>query len=477
MKIAMIASECNPFCKTGGLADVVLALSRELVSLGNEVCVVLPYYSSNAKIPSCRLERLPGYEVHLSWRTQKVSLYKGVYEGITFYFVGNDYYFLRGSLYGFQDDGERFAFFTLATESLFERIGFYPDVVHVHDWQPGMLPLILKDRHSKDPVYANTRTVLTIHNPEFNGMLDPSALGELYNLPLSYFESGLTRYDEKVSTLKTAVMTADKITTVSPTHRGELLTPLYSRGMDGALRLRKSDFCGILNGIDEEEWDPTCDIDIAMNFNGKTLTKGKQACRKALLESAGIEDSGGPIFGLVSRLTSQKGIHLVERVGRALLEQGAMLFLVGSGEEALENGLRDLRYHYPSSCSVYFGYNNALAHKVYAGSDFFLMPSLFEPCGIGQMIAERYATLPVARDTGGLHDTIVPYSPLEDKDATGFLFRDFDEGGLRYGCPLALEVYADKKKLRKMRLNAMKVNHGWKASALEYLKLYRSIAK
>lgn len=477
MKIAMVASECNPFCKTGGLADVVLALSRELVSLGNEVCVVLPYYSINAKIPSCRLERLFSYDVHMSWRNQSATLYKGVYEGITFYFVGNDYYFLRGSLYGFPDDGERFAFFSLAAEGLFGKIDFRPDVVHVHDWQPGMLPLILKERHRDDPVYKNARTVLTIHNPEFKGMLLPSALGELYNLPISCFESGLSRYDEGVSTLKTAVMTADKVTTVSPTHRGELLTPLYSRGMDGALRLREEDFVGILNGIDEEEWDPSNDIDIACNFDAKTLTKGKKACRKALLESAGLHDNGGPVFGLVSRLTSQKGIHLVERIGRELLEQGAMLFLVGSGEEALENSLRGLRYEYPDSCSVYFGYNNTLAHKVYAGSDFFLMPSLFEPCGIGQMIAERYATLPVARDTGGLHDTILPYSPLEDKGATGFLFRDFDEGGLRYGCSLAMEVYADKRKLRRMRLNAMKADHGWKASAKEYLELYQSIRK
>jgi starch synthase len=473
MKIAMVASESNPFCKTGGLADVVFALSRELVALGNEVCVILPYYSTMNKIPSIKIERLFNYEVDMSWRRQEATIYKAFYEGVSFYFIGNDYYFMRGSLYGFHDDGERFAFFTMAVESLFASISFSPDVVHIHDWQPGMLPLLLKARHRNDPLFSHTKTVLTIHNPEFKGMVDPYFLGDFYDLPYSYYEDGTTKYSDMVSTLKTAVMTVDKVTTVSPTHRQELLTSLYSRGMDGPLKLRENDFVGIVNGIDEEEWDPEKDIDISANFGAKTLTSGKAKCRKSLIETAGLIDNGGPCFGLVSRLTSQKGIHLVAKVGRELLNRGALLFLVGSGEEALERSLQSLQCEYPESCSVYFGYNNALAHKVYAGCDFFLMPSLFEPCGIGQMIAERYATLPVARDTGGLHDTIVSY-PEFPSEATGFLFRDFDEGGLFYACSKALEVFGDKKKLRNMRLNAMKMDHGWKKSAESYLALYKS---
>lgn len=473
MKIAMVASESNPFCKTGGLADVVLALSRELSSLGHEVCVVLPFYSSMHRLPSVKIERLFTYEVDLSWRKQEASIYKADYEGIAFYFIGNDYYFMRGSLYGFMDDGERFAFFTMAVESLFGRIAFHPDVVHIHDWQPGMLPLILKARHKDDPVYACAKTILTIHNPEFKGMVDPYFLGDFYNLPRSYYEDGTARYSDMVSTLKTAVMTADKITTVSPTHREELLTSLYSRGMDGPLKLREKDFVGIVNGVDEEEWNPEKDIDIAVNFNASNFTQGKRKCRKTLIEGTGLIDNAGPCFGLVSRLTSQKGIHLVAKVGRELLQQGAMLFLVGSGEEALERSLQALQCEFPETCCIYLGYNNNLAHKVYAGCDFFLMPSLFEPCGIGQMIAERYGTLPIARDTGGLHDTIDSY-PEKGPQATGFLFRDFDEGGLRYACSKALEVYSSPQKLRKMRLNAMKQDHGWKASAEKYLELYKA---
>lgn len=472
MKIAMVASESNPFCKTGGLADVVLALSRELAKMGNEVCVVLPYYSVLNKVPGVKIERLFSYEVDMSWRKQEATVFKARYDGVTFYFIGNDYYFMRGSLYGFMDDGERFAFFTMAVEPLFGKLSFHPDVVHIHDWQPGMLPLLIKARHSGDPVYAKTKTVLTIHNPEFKGMVDPYFLGDFYDLPPSYFEDGTTRYGEMVSTLKTAVMTSDEITTVSPTHRSELLTSLYSRGMDGPLRLREKDFSGILNGVDEEEWDPERDIDIALNYGPSSLTKGKKACRKALIESMGLLDDGGPCFGLVSRLTSQKGIHLVAKIGRELLQKGAMLFILGSGEEALERSLQSLQCEFPETCSVYFGYNNALAHKVYAGCDFFLMPSLFEPCGIGQMIAERYGTLPIARDTGGLHDTILPY-PECGSSSTGFLFKDFDEGGLRYGCEKALEVYGNPQKLRKMRLSAMAMDHGWKASAEKYLELYQ----
>lgn len=477
MKIAMVASECNPFCKTGGLADVVFSLSRELASNGHDVCVVLPYYSNNARIPGLELERLFSYEVDLSWRKQPATIYKAEYENIKFYFVGNDYYFLRGSIYGFSDDGERYAFFTLSVENLFKRIDFSPDIIHIHDWQPGMLPLLLKVRHRDDPVLKNAKTVLTIHNPEFKGMLDPSALGDLYSLPYSLFDDGTTRFHDAVSTLKTAVMTVDKITTVSPTHRQELLTSLYSRGMDGALSLREKDFTGILNGIDEKEWDPKHDIDIACNFSGKTVEKGKKACREALISSCGLVDNGGPCYGLVSRLTSQKGIHLVAKIGRQLLEKGAILFLVGSGEEALERSLQSLQCEFPETCCVYFGYNNALAHKVYAGCDFFLMPSLFEPCGIGQMIAQRYGTLPIARDTGGLHDTIIPYSHLCSDEATGFLFRDFDEGGLAYGAALSEEVYHDPKLFHTLRTNAMKVDHGWGKSSKDYLALYQSIKK
>lgn len=474
MKIAMVSSECNPFCKTGGLADVVFALSKELVKTGQDVRVFLPYYSTIAKIPSCRYEKLFEYEVDLSWRKQKATVYKTEFAGVTFYFIGNDYYFLRGSLYGFPDDGERFAFFTMAVEPLFEKLGFPPDIVHVHDWQPGMLPLLIKARHQSDPVFASTKTVLTIHNPEFKGMGEPYLLSDFYNLPFSYYEDGTTRFHDGISTLKTAIMVCDKISTVSPTHREELLTPLYSRGMDGPLKLREKDFVGILNGVDAQEWNPKKDIDIASFYSQKTLTEGKRKCREALLESAGFEDKGGPIFGLVSRLTSQKGIHLVAEIAPEIMERGGYLFVLGSGESALEGEIAALRRSYPESCSVYFGYNSTLAHKIYAGSDFFLMPSLFEPCGIGQMIAETYGTLPIARSTGGLSDTIASYAPGQDNHPTGFLFRDFDIGGIRYGVECAFSVYADKKMLKAMRVNAMKVDHGWKKSAEEYLKLYQS---
>ncbi len=472
MKIANVASEINPLCKTGGLADVVYALSRQLVKVGDEVICILPLYRKIQASGKFEYRYIGSYDVVMDWRVQNAQIYMLKIQGITFYLIGNDYYFGRDGIYGYDDDGERFAFFTLAAKSLFKFIDFTPDIVHVHDWQAGMLPVLLKvDSEDRDR-FAHTHSVLTIHNPAFKGYIGKDGLKGLYNLPESLYDDGSVRFDGMVSTLKAGIVFADKITTVSPQHAQELLTPEFSQGLHGVLEYRRGDFFGIVNGIDEEEWDSSVDPKLPYHYSAKSFPRGKAENRKALCQLAGLKDNEGPLFGLVSRLTYQKGIDLVIAVGRGILERGGMLAILGSGEYELEEGLKRLQADFPETCSVYIGYSDDRAHLIYAASDFFLMPSLFEPCGIGQMVAERYGALPIARDTGGLHDTIVDYCGSNEDVATGFLFRDYDYGGLNYGVHEAERAFRDKPVFRALQKNAMLVDHGWAASANLYRGMY-----
>lgn len=474
MKIAMVSSEANPLAKTGGLADVIPALSREMKKLGDQVIIAIPLYQCVYDYPNIKLKEVASYDVQLGWRKQRAVVYKAKADSLDFYLIGNDYYFRRDRLYGYGDDGERFAFFTLAVKDLFKQIGFAPDIIHTHDWQPGMLPCLIKVQEKDNPIFKNTKFVHTIHNPEFKGFLHDFFLGDFYGLPHRLFDDGSVRFENQVSTLKTAIVYADKITTVSPSHAQELLTPEGSKGLSSVLNFRKDDFVGIVNGIDEEEWDPTKDPFLPHKLKVDPIA-WKAKCRKALLEEVGLKDTGGPLFGLVSRLTFQKGIDLVLESLRGPLSDGAMLFLLGSGEYELEQGCEALRREFPSSVCIYIGYSNKRAHQIYASSDFFLMPSLFEPCGIGQLIAEHYGSLPIGRATGGLQDTIVSYNGTNREDATGVIFKDYNVEGLNYGVYKALEIYRDKPLLEKMIANAMNTDNGWALSGKKYRDLYLSL--
>ena len=473
MKIAFVASESNPICKTGGLADVVYSLSKALIAEGNEVAVVLPFYQRIADV-HLPLKKLGGFYIQMSWRHQGAAVFECVLNGVRFLLVQNDYYFSRESLYGYQDDGERFAFFSLASLEALKTVGFKADVVHVHDWQTGMIPCLLKNRD--DPFFYGAKTVLTIHNPAFKGMIDKYFLNDFYGLSDALFDSGAVRFEGMVSTLKSGIVFADKITTVSPTHREELLTPALSQGLDGVLRLREKDFVGILNGIDTEEFDPRKDVYIARNYGrGKDLEEGKHANQSDLLSSFAVKWMGGPVYGIVSRLSYQKGIGLLLSSMERELSRGANFLVVGSGEYELEQRLEVLRSRYPGTMGIYIGYNNALAHKVYAGSDFFLMPSLFEPCGISQMIAQRYGTLPIVRYTGGLRDTVQGYRDLGSKKPDGIAFRDYNEQGLDYAIGLAEEIYRDQGLYYALARTAMGLDRSWKKSAKRYMELYSSL--
>jgi len=476
MKILMVTSESNPFAKTGGLADVVYALSKEQAVLGHEVSIVLPKYGSLMQTENLQMRFIASVPVSLGWREQVAKIFKTVLDGITFYFVDNEYYFAREGLYGYYDDMERFAFFTLAVRNMLEVIKLKPDIIHVHDWQPGMLPVLIKKQNKDQPFYKKMKFVLTIHNPAFQGMFDPNLIVDFYGLPIRLYDNGLLRFNDRASSLKAAIMTVDKITTVSPTHASELLTPEGSKGLDPIINLRRDDFVGILNGIDYQEFNPLKDPNLPLNFSNRSLNR-KEQLKKLLFEELNIDYHGQALYGMVSRLTWQKGINLVLEAADLVLQKGASVVIVGSGEYGYEQEFERLRARYPNTMAIYIGYNNQLAHRVYAASDFFFMPSLFEPCGIGQMIAMRYATLPIVRRTGGLNDTVIGYDGQNEDEATGFVFDEYNRYWMNLTTLFALEIYQDKELLKKLRLNTMRVDNRWEKSAKEYIALYEEVVK
>lgn len=477
MKIAMIASEANPLCKSGGLADVVYSLSRELCASKEEAIIILPYYKS-IKSKNIKAEYIGYTYTDVGWRHQYVGIFKATIDGINYYLLDNEYYFNRDGLYGFDDDNERFAFFSLAALDILKVINFKPDIIHVHDWQGGMIPCLLKERYGWDDFYKGIHTVLTIHNPAFKGLMDRYFLGDYWGLSDGLYDCGQVRFENCVSTLKAGIVYADEISTVSPTHRNELLSPELSQGLCSVLELRKDDFVGIVNGLDVIEFDPLHDKKIAKNYSSKAFIKAKEENKIDLLNSFNLPHNDGPVYGLVSRLTWQKGIDLVVCNVSYLVSRGATVIILGSGEHNLEQNFQQLRDQYPDKVGLYIGYNDVLAHKIYAGSDFFLMPSLFEPCGIGQIIAQRYGTLPLVRETGGLVDTVVGYNGVNEDVATGFSFRDYDGLALGYSINRSLDLYyMNKPTLRKLVKNAMNLDRSWKNSMNAYIDLYRKAVK
>ena len=473
MKIAMACSEANPFVKTGGLADVTYSLSKELVNLGEEVVIVLPLYNQ-IKAKCLDLKHVCEVYVDLSWRKESAIVFSYLQDGIKYYFLENRHYFERDGIYGYDDDGERFAFYTLAFAKLLEQINFQPNIIHVHDWQPGMLPCYIRESHWS--FYDNTKFVMSIHNPAFQGLLDRSALGELYNLPDYLFDNGIVRFMDKVSSLKAGIMYATKVTTVSPNHRNELLTPEGSMGLNNVLVLKEWDFCGILNGIDYNEFNPQNDKYIAKEYGPTNFVSGKKANKKALLERFNLKDENLPVYSLVSRVTWQKGMTLVFSAARSLLNRGANIILLGSGEYEYEQEMERLRREHPDHVGIYVGYNNAIAHLIYAGSDFFMMPSLFEPCGLGQMIAQRYGTLPIVRRTGGLRDSVINYDTYNVSTSNGYGFDNFTEFDMIQTCHFAYDIYLwDNKSHRQLVKNALLTDNSWQKSGEHYHQLYKSI--
>lgn len=471
MRTVMVASEALPFVKVGGLADVVAALSRTLAKKKVNVSVVIPLYSRVKEHPHFKENAtlFGRYEVRMSWRIQKCEIFQTDVRNVRYYFIGNDYYFSRGDVYGYNDDIERYAFFSLAAYRLIRDYLPKTDVVHLHDWQASAIPMLYLDEFGKLPV----RTMLTIHNPCFQGICSRGDLPDFFNLGTDYFDDGLARLDDNVNLLKSAIMLADRITTVSPTHQKELLSGISSYGLEKILHLRRSDFVGILNGLDTDEFDPKKDPLIVRNYGIGNALSGKKENKEQLCRELNLVHGDYPLFCIVGRLTYQKGIGFIIANLEKIFQFRLNLVILGQGEEDYEHQLSFYcRGRDNVSCNIRF--SNEMAHRIYAASDFLLMPSIFEPCGIAQMIAMRYGTLPIGSKVGGLIDTIDSYNQLNEDSANGLLFH-LDDDNLLVNIIFALNLYEKKRVLAKLIHNAMRKDFSWDRSAEEYLRLYRQM--
>ena len=470
----MVATESNPYIKVGGLGDVVFGLSQAYADEGHDVSIIMPFYEKLKHDPTFNYTHALSLEVFMGWRYFKIDVFQKTYQGVQFYFIDNAQYFIRGGIYGYSDDGERWAFFVHAVRQFVHRLEIKPSIIHVHDYHPGMLATVMKNKDHHQSWFASIKFVFTLHSPAFQGELDRGKLDDFYQLHTDLFDHGHLRLKDKVSTLKAAIVDSDFITTVSPTHAKELLTAEGGFGLDGVLNLRRSAFEGILNGIDEKEWNPFDDPMLPIQFLKDSFFETKALNKASLYQSLGWQDQTRPLFGVVSRLTFQKGISLVIANLEKLIHQGANIIILGAGEWNLEQHLKHLESRYPQHIKVELGYNNPLAHRIYASSDFFIMPSLFEPCGISQMIALRFGTLPIVRSTGGLKDTVIGHH-LGIEKATGIVFEHYNQEALAWAIDQAFYLYHHPSLFNKMRHNAMNEKNSWAIAAKKYLSLYQKL--
>jgi starch synthase len=475
MKIAMVASEAKPLATTGGLGEVIYSLSKKLTIAGEEVCIIMPYYKMLHIDPEYSIRLIGTFDVYMSWRKQSAQLFRTYIEGITYYLIGNNYYFNRDNYYGYYDDNERYAFFTLATRNLFKYAKMKPDIIHLHDWHAGMLPALINEQNSDDPFFSHIKFILTIHNPAFQGLFDPFLLGDYYGLSEDMYNSGKVRLKGKVSSLKSAIMFSNKIVTVSPTHAQELLTEQAGHGINHVIAYCQDDFSGILNGIDYIKWNPETDNLINHNFSLNNYAIGKQQNKLALLQQLNLKDGDYPLFSIISRLTWQKGIDLIINNCLTIIKRGGSLIVLGVGEANYEQDFLKLMERYPRQIYVKIGYDEQFAHQIYAASDFFLMPSLFEPCGISQMISMRYGTIPIVRLIGGLKDTVSSFKNDNVENANGIGFEQYNNEEFRESLIQAYKVYGNQKIKHTLINNAMKSDNDWQRSADQYLSLYKKM--
>lgn len=475
-RILMVASEGLPYIKSGGLADVIGSLPKELVKKGHEVRVVMPLYAPIARKFHDGFQLEAQYTVSISYHEVPVNIWSQMQGDVKFYFVEHKGYFERDNLYGYMDDGERFAYFQKAVIEMLNQLNYFPEIMHSHDWHTGMIPVMCKEGHSFDERYRNIKHVYTIHNLAYQGNFGAEMLDSCLGLDYRIFDNGNVRYDGGISFMKSGILYADKVTTVSPSYSQEILTPQYGEHMEMVLEMRRYDLWGITNGIDIESWNPKTDPEIPYHFNKVNVKKQKAANKMALQQEMGLQvNPDVMLVGVVSRLTWQKGFYLLMEKLHELCQMPIQLCVLGSGEERIEQEVAQLENGNKGKIVFYKGYNDSLAHRIYAASDLFLMPSLFEPCGISQLISMRYGTLPLVRETGGLRDTVNPYNEFE-KSGNGFSFANYNSDELIGVLWNAIHVYYDCPQDWKMLVrNAMNTDVSWEASANTYCQLYAQL--
>lgn len=476
MKVLFAASEAHPFIKTGGLGDVMGALPKSLVKLGVDVGVVIPKYKNIKDELKQKLQFVKWFTVPVGWRNQYCGIFQYEYKGVIYYFIDNEYYFNREGLYGYFDDGERFAFFNRAVLEFIKQIDWQPDLINCNDWQTGMIPVLLNLEYKRDKFYSKIKTIFSIHNLLFKGSFSPKVLPELFGYDYMPLANGSVELDGSVSFLKGGLNYCDQITTVSNTYAEEIKTPQYGEGLDGFLRSKSYYLMGIVNGIDYEEFNPQDDKFIFKNFNINSIDN-KVENKLALQIELGLpQKQDTPMIGLISRLTHQKGCDLIVNMIDRLLQRDIQLVILGTGDYWYEETFKNLQNRYPDKVSANIKFDNTLAHKIYAATDIFLMPSLFEPCGLGQLIALRYGSIPIVRETGGLKDTISPYNQYNGV-GNGFGFRNFNSNELMQIIEYALTIYNDKNAWNNIIRQAMNSDNSWEKSAMQYKLLYEGVVK
>ena len=476
MKILFVAAEGAPFSKTGGLGDVIGALPKSLVKAGQEVAVILPYYDMVEAKFGDQIEDVLQFEVYVGWRRQFCGIKKTVLNGVTFYFIDNQYYFFRGHVYGDFDDGERFAFFQLAALEAMERIGFIPDVLHAHDYHTAMIPFLLKEKYRWIQAYQNIKTILTIHNLEFQGQFSEGMLWDLFRVGFERYADGTVRWNDCLNWMKAGILYADRVSTVSPSYAHEIMTPEFGCGLDQILRMESGKLSGIVNGIDTDLYNPETDPLLDYHFNKSDLS-GKAQNKAKLQEKLGLPVRHDvPMIGIVSRLTRQKGFDVVVEGLHRMLQEDVQIVLLGTGDPGFEEAFSWFGQVFPDKLSANITFDVKLAQEIYAASDIFLMPSRFEPCGLSQMMAMRYGTLPLVHEVGGLRDTVQPFNPIEGT-GTGFSFDNLTSYWLNWALETALNVYYNNPAVwKKLQVQAMESDFSWDTACQSYLDLYHSLA-
>jgi len=475
MKILYATSEAVPFCKTGGLADVAGSLPPALASCGARVAVVLPLYQMVKEKFADQLQFVCYDYVDLAWRHVYCGLFRLERDGVTWYFLDNEQYFSRPNLYGYMDDGERFGFFSRAVVRMLPHLEFWPDVIHCNDWQTALIPIYLKDDGVREDWLRGIKTVLSVHNIEYQGRYGKETLGDLFGLDHGWADDGTIMMDGDVNLLKGAILCADAINAVSPTYAEELKYAYYAHGMESIMQRCSYKLTGVLNGIDTIRYDPEHDHIITANYSAAD-TAGKAADKAYLRQLMGLrDDPNTPIIGMVSRLVAHKGLDLVCDVLHDIMEMPVQLVVLGKGDQKYEEFFRWASSQYPGRVAVRLDYNEELSMAIYAGADLFLMPSKSEPCGLSQMIAMRYGTVPIVRETGGLKDTVHPYEDWRDA-GNGFTFASYNSGDMLYVIRQAVNLYRDSHDaFARLQKRGMEEDFSWARSAGQYLRIYSSV--
>lgn len=469
MNILFAASEATPYIASGGLADVAGSLPAAVTQKGHDCRIVLPLYKGINPHFRASMTFITHMTVDVSWRKQYCGIFTAICNGVTYYFLDNEYYFGRDGIYGFFDDCERFVFYSRAVLEMLRYIDFKPDIINANDWQAAMIPVYYEVFYKYQQGYENIKNVFTIHNIQYQGNYGKEVLNEVMGLPM--YHMSLLEYDGGVNMMKGAIETADKVTTVSPSYAWEILDPWYSHGMDRILRTKQYKLSGILNGIDVNGYDPETDEIIEKNYSARS-TVGKKVCKAKLLAELGLQEGNEPVIGIVTRFVTHKGIDLIKYVFEDLIKVGFKFVILGSGEKIYEDFFKEMEWRYKDKVSVSLGFIPELSRKIYSGADMFLMPSQSEPCGLAQMIAMRYGTIPIVRETGGLRDTV---RDCGGENGNGFTFKTYNAHDMFDACMRAKAAYEDKRGWNRIIKRDMAEDFSWANSAELYIKLYHEL--